>query len=127
MSYSRTRTVLVCDDEDYVRAVAEQMLSLAGYKVLTAGSGPEGLALFEEHRAEIALVLLDVTMPGMDGQETLDRLRRVSPTVPVVLFSGHDEEGSMSRFQGSSIAGFIQKPFDYVTIVAKMREVLRRG
>lgn len=122
--FLRKRTVLVFDDEEYVRAVAEQMLGLAGYKALTAASGSEGLALFEEHRSEIALVLLDVTMPGMDGPETFDRLRRVNPTLPIVLFSGHDEKTAMSRFKITSNAGFIQKPFDYVTFVAKLREIL---
>ena len=68
--------------------------------------------MFREHAGELRLVLLDLTMPHMDGEETYRELYRINPDVPVVLMSGFAEKDTVDRFAGKRLAGFIQKPFD---------------
>jgi CheY-like chemotaxis protein len=101
------------------------MLERFGYRVLMAGSGEESVRLLEEARDEVAAVLLDVTMPGMHGLETLRRLKTVRPDVPVVLSSGYTDIEAMRRFQGQDLAGFIQKPYSAMRLAEKLDEILR--
>ncbi|MBI4794540.1 MAG: response regulator, partial [Deltaproteobacteria bacterium] len=91
-------------------------------KVLTAAHGQEGLIIFRAKREEIDCVLLDLTMPGMGGEEAFLEMRRLGPDVRVVLSSGYDEQDAMEQFIGQGLAGFIQKPYT----VAKLQEVLNR-
>jgi two-component system, cell cycle sensor histidine kinase and response regulator CckA len=104
-------TMLVVDDEDAVREVAARMLSAMGFQVLTAKDGAHGLEIYQNKRDEISGVLLDLTMPRMDGEETFREIRRVNPNAFVLLMSGFNEQDAMARFVGKGLAGFIQKPF----------------
>ena len=119
-------TILVVDDEPSVRDLAKRMLEGAGFDVLTAPNGREAVALFGEHADEVSLVLLDLTMPEMSGEEAFEKLRRIRPDVPVLLCSGYAEEDATSRFEGKSPAGFIHKPFELDEMIAKVRHVLQR-
>ncbi|RME84870.1 MAG: response regulator, partial [Zetaproteobacteria bacterium] len=103
--------VLVVDDEESVREVAAIVLEEAGFKVLTAANGEEAVALMRAHAKEVIGVVLDLTMPGMDGGETLSALRRIREDVPVILSSGYNEEMAAARFAGKRLAGFLQKPY----------------
>ena len=96
---------------------AKNALERQGYKVLTADDGRAGAELFEKMHEKIALVLLDFTMPVMSGEETLEHLRRVDPSVPIVISSGfgHDTASSASSGQGSN--RFIGKPYTPPTLV----------
>jgi two-component system cell cycle sensor histidine kinase/response regulator CckA len=85
-------TVLLVDDEETIRTLGARMLSRLGFVVLTAGDGREALALYAQHRGEIVLVLLDLTMPHMDGEETLHGLRALDPEVRVIMSSGYSEQ-----------------------------------
>ncbi len=118
-------TILVVDDEDLVLQVARRVLEHAGYKVLTAADGREGLELFERHARDISLVLLDLTMPRMDGGETVRELRRVRDDVKVLLTSGYDEEEATGGLEGSQLAGFIQKPYVAAALLSKVREAMQ--
>jgi len=104
-------TVLVVDDEDAVRVVAARILRSSGFDVITASDGREGLALFHEHHEVIVAVLMDLTMPAMDGVEALREIRALNARVPVVLMSGYNEQDAVDRFAGSGLSGFLQKPF----------------
>ena len=104
-------TVLLVDDDETVRAVGRQMLERLGFNVLTANDGSQGVAAYREHTAEIDLVLLDLTMPHMDGEETFREMRRISAEVRVILSSGYNEQDVTQRFAGKGLAGFIQKPY----------------
>ncbi|MBI4643025.1 MAG: response regulator [Deltaproteobacteria bacterium] len=115
-------TILLIDDDPHVRRVAGEMLGRLGLKVLTAAHGQEGLIIFRAKREEIDCVLLDLTMPGMGGEEAFLEMRRLRPDVRVVLSSGYDEQDAMEQFIGQGLAGFIQKPYT----VAKLQEVLNR-
>jgi two-component system, cell cycle sensor histidine kinase and response regulator CckA len=102
--------VLVIDDDASVRQIVAKMLTSIGFSVIDAASGRLGLRALEQRAREIALVLLDMTMPEMDGEETLRAIRKLSP-VPVVLMSGYGESEAMLRFSSQRLAGFLQKPF----------------
>jgi len=117
-------TVLVVDDEESVRSLAKMMLERFGFKVLTAANGREGVDVFSEHHEEIRAVLLDMTMPRMNGEEAFRELRRIRPDVKVVLTSGYNEQDATNRFRGKGLAGFIQKPFTLSALESQFRQVL---
>ena len=104
-------TILLVDDEETIRALGTRMLSRLGFQVLLAADGREALEVYGEHRGEIVLVLLDLTMPRMNGEETFRELRRLNPAVRVVMSSGYAENDITSRFAGKGLAGFIHKPY----------------
>jgi signal transduction histidine kinase/CheY-like chemotaxis protein len=111
---------LIVDDEASVRGVATRMLAACGLDTLAASSGEEAVALLEAH--DIALILLDLTMPVMDGEETYRRLRAIDRSVPVLLMSGYTEHEASTYFGGQGTSGFIQKPFR----LAELKEAIRR-
>ena len=117
-------TILVVDDEAMVRGVARRVLEHAGYRVLTAGDGREGIEVFERHARDISLVLLDLTMPRMSGDETVRELRRVKRDVRVLLSSGYNEREATGEITGPHLAGFIQKPYVAAALLNKIREVI---
>ncbi len=118
-------TVLIADDEEAVCAVGKQMLDRMGFSVLTAPDGHEALEMFRENANEIVCVLLDLTMPHMDGVEAFRAMRRLHPGVTVILCSGYNEQDATQRFAGKGLAGFIQKPYDMAVLREKLKKVLR--
>ena len=104
-------TVLVVDDEDGVRLVAGRMLEKLGFDILSASDGEKGLEVYRARHESICAVLLDLTMPRMDGEETFREIRRIRPDACVVLMSGFNEQDAAARFVGKGLAGFVQKPF----------------
>jgi YesN/AraC family two-component response regulator len=93
-------------------------------QVLTAANGREGIILFQQHQANIGLVLLDMQMPVMSGEETFSVLRELQADVKVILSSGYSEIEALRRFNGRSINSFLQKPYDLDTLVTKVQAVL---
>jgi two-component system, cell cycle sensor histidine kinase and response regulator CckA len=116
--------ILVVDDEETVLALAARMLARAGLQVITARDGFEALESFRIHGQSIRAILLDLTMPRMDGEETLRELRRIDPAVPVILSSGYNEQDVTQRLRDARPAGFVQKPYSYDELVAAVRAVL---
>jgi PAS domain S-box-containing protein len=102
--------VLVIDDDATVRQVTRRILELAGFSVVLAASGREGLRHYSEEPG-VSVVLLDLTMPEMDGEETFRLLREKDPGVRVVITSGFSKQDTAERFPGTGLAGFIQKPY----------------
>ncbi len=119
-----TGTVLVIDDEDFVRSVTAKVIAKLGFTPLTAADGAEGVALFLEHREEIVCVLLDSKMPNMDGKETFQELCRLGVTAPVILCSGYTEEDSTQELYDDGLAGFLHKPYSVEELKNAVREVL---
>jgi two-component system cell cycle sensor histidine kinase/response regulator CckA len=117
-------TILVVDDEDVVRKLAKNALERAGYTVLLAESGEAAIDLFNAADEQVSLVLLDMTMPGLNGYETFLQLKRVRPTVKVLLSSGYNELETTRRFSGQGLAGFIQKPYTAGTLSKTVNSVL---
>jgi PAS domain S-box-containing protein len=119
-------TILVVDDEKDVRETTRDILDEFGFSVMLASEGEEGVAILQEHAEEIVAVLLDVTMPQMDGEEALTEILRLRPDMPVILFSGYAEEEVARKFTGRGVAGFIHKPFTPTALVEKIRQVLAK-
>jgi two-component system cell cycle sensor histidine kinase/response regulator CckA len=119
-------TVLLVDDEEIVRGIGKRMLERIGFKTLIAKSGREALGVLQANLDEIDCVLLDLTMPNMDGEETFQKLRLIKSDVPIVLSSGFGEKGIARRFAGIGLNGFIQKPYRVGTLKDTMRQVLSR-
>ena len=117
-------TVLVVDDEDVVRAVAQKALERVGFSVLLAGDGCEAVRMFRQHAENISAVLLDLTMPEMNGEEAYREMRRIKPDARVILSSGYSEQEAASHFAGQGLAGFIHKPYRATELSARLREVL---
>ncbi len=122
----RAATILVVDDDETVRTVTRRMLEQAGYTVHLAADGAEALARYREHPG-VDLVLLDMTMPHMDGEETFRELRRIDPGVRVLLTSGYNEQDATERFAGKGLAGFIQKPYRPQDLLDQVRAALNRS
>jgi CheY-like chemotaxis protein len=116
--------ILVIDDEEGVRLLARRIFERAGFPVLLACDGVEGVECFRQRHGEIAAVLLDVTMPRMGGEETFTELRRIRSDVRVLLSSGYSEQEAMSRFAGMGLAGFVEKPFCPQSLLDKLHAVL---
>jgi nitrogen-specific signal transduction histidine kinase len=119
-------TVLVVDDERLVLTVCAAMIRQLGPRVLTAVDGADAVEVFAEHAASIDAVLLDMTMPRLDGLATLRELRRRRPDVRVVLCSGFTEQELAERFAGEGLAGFLQKPYDLRSLQEALGHVLPR-
>ncbi len=117
-------TVLVADDELWVREPTALMLRQAGYRILMAGDSRDTVAVFSEHAEEIVAVLLDCHMPGGSGRDVFEELQSIRPNIPVIMMSGYLEEEIMGRFFGKGIVGFLQKPFGRTTLLDKVREVI---
>jgi CheY-like chemotaxis protein len=100
------------------------MFELLGFRVLEAANGRQGAELFERHAREIRLVLLDMTMPEMGGEETFRELRRVREDVAVILTSGYNEIEATRRFVTKGLAGFLQKPFTPDELAVKVAAAL---
>jgi DNA-binding NtrC family response regulator len=113
--------VLIVDDEEGVRDIAAMVMETHGAAVLRAASGEEALTILRDPARAISLALLDMTMPGMGGEETLRRLREIHPRLPVILMSGYSESQSMQRSSTLGVAGFLKKPFEIEALLAAVK------
>ena len=120
-------TVLVVDDDETVRSVARHMLERAGFNVLLASDGRDGLEVFSRAKEEIALVVLDVTMPHVSGEEAFRMMREQKSDVRVILMSGFSGHELANRYGDVGLAGFIQKPFRADELDTCLRAALGAG
>ncbi|MBN1866267.1 PAS domain S-box protein [Candidatus Sumerlaeota bacterium] len=114
--------ILVADDEEAILHLCEAFLRQLGYQALSAADGQEALALFERHSDEIEGVLLDLTMPRMDGLTAFREMRRLRPDIKVILCSGYSEKEATRRFTSEGLTGFLQKPY----LMRELREMIER-
>ncbi|HJZ95041.1 MAG TPA: response regulator, partial [Candidatus Solibacter sp.] len=118
-------TILVVDDEEVIQRTLKAALERYGYTVVTAGSGEEAARILQEMRDPIELVLLDMTMPVLSGEETFKRLQEIRRDLPVIATSGYNEVEALRRF-GEGLSDFIQKPFTPRQLAERIRSVLER-
>ena len=116
--------LLLVDDEPGARAVAKALASSMGFQVLEAADGQEAVALFELRHEEITVVLMDLTMPHMDGRQAFLRMKAVDPGVPVVLTSGYGEQDVLMDFLGKGLAGFLPKPYQSSLFLSVLRQAV---
>ncbi len=117
-------TVLVVDDEEAMRNTVARMMRHMGLDPVLACDGHEAVEIFSADPTRFTLVLLDLTMPRMDGVQTIIELRRLRPDVRVVLMSGYNAQDALSRFTGKGLASFLQKPFTISDLRAVLQDVL---
>jgi CheY-like chemotaxis protein len=116
--------VLVVDDEPSVRAIAREALTRAGFSVLLAEDGAGAVEQVKDEEQSIDAVLMDMTMPGMNGVEAMRAMRKLVPGLPIVLTSGYSEQEAQERCSGDTFTAFIQKPFVPSALVAKINEAV---
>ncbi len=119
--------LLVVDDEASARAVARGLAEACGFQVLEATDGQEALGLFELRHGELTAVLMDLTMPHMDGRRAFLRMHEINPRVPVVMTSGYSEEDVVTDFLGRGLAGFLAKPYQSCQFMAVLRQAIEGG
>jgi two-component system cell cycle sensor histidine kinase/response regulator CckA len=117
-------TVLLVDDEEAIRGMGRQMLEQFGLTVLTASDGREALKLYRQNGGAVDLVLLDLTMPHMDGHETFSALRGIDENVQVVMCSGYTESDVSGQFVGEGLVKFVQKPYTSDELFAVLEPLL---
>jgi len=123
-SNPRKLNILVVDDEPMALVLAKRILSEAGFEVFTAQSGFECLDLYRSRPFHFDLVLLDMTMPFMDGEETFDRLKTIRPDVVVLLSAGFVAQERLDRMVTAGMAGFLRKPHSPIELVSNIRTIL---
>ncbi|UCH01006.1 MAG: response regulator, partial [Deltaproteobacteria bacterium] len=116
--------ILLVDDEDMVLDAGEQMLKKLGYEVLLAEGGREAIELYNKNLDNIAMVLLDMVMPGMGGGEAYDRMKEINPDIKVLLSSGYSIDGQATEILQRGCDGFIQKPFSMKELSQSIRKIL---
>ena len=117
-------TILVVDDDDAVLKLGEDILLRFGYRVLTAGSGEEALALFSDTKDAIDLIILDLNMPGMGGLKCLQEIRNIDSKAKILIASGYSPNGSVLEIIGEDTRRFIGKPFQVRDLLKKVRDIL---
>ena len=125
-SWRGSGTALVVDDEQSVRGLARAMIELMGFQVLEAADGREAIDIFGKNLDSIRFVLLDLTMPHMDGEECFRAIHEMKSDTPVILSSGYNEQEVTGRFAGLGIRGFVQKPYGFETMKSRIREALEQ-
>jgi two-component system cell cycle sensor histidine kinase/response regulator CckA len=126
-SLSGRGLILVVDDELFVLEVARRILEGYGYDVVTAENGRQGLEIFRQKSKDIDLVLLDKTMPDLDGEETYRAMKALEPGLVAILTSGYQETEVTSHFLSHELAGFVQKPYLPETLAFKVKQALERS
>ena len=119
-----TETVLLVDDEDFVRDFGERILRRHGYKVLVARNGKEALEIYRIEKNNISLVILDLVMPEMGGKQCMKELREINPAVRVLVASGYESGSSPSDAREIGAAGFVRKPFNAAQILRNVRQII---
>ena len=119
----QSRTILLIDDEESVRAVVMKILQRAKYSVLEAHHGAEGLRVAAAHEGEIDLVITDMYMPGLRGPEVIENLAPTRPNVRVLFMSGYTDE-DVARWGVRPGTGFLHKPFTGQELISAVEAVL---
>lgn len=121
---SPPKSVLVIDDERQVRETIEDILELESVTTIAAASGEEGVAYFAALQAQIGLIILDLSMPGMSGVDTFNALRQIDPTAKIILSSGYSEADILKRFGNTHPTDFLHKPYRLETILHLIKQYL---
>ena len=117
-------TILVVDDEASILTITSQTLQTFGYRVLTAGDGAEAVAVYAQHRHEIAVVVTDMMMPVMSGAATIHALKKIDPAVKIIAASGLDANGDIVKTSDTGASHFLTKPYTAGTLLKALRVIL---
>ena len=118
--------LLLVDDEQMILDVGKKMLTRLGYKVLIAGGGKEALEICKKYQGQIDMVILDIIMPEMGGEETFDAIKAIYPDMKVLLSSGYNKDERIKKILDKGCVGFIQKPYRMQELSQKLKEALNK-
>lgn len=121
---TRSYTVLVVEDEEMLRQACSDVLDAFGYRVLLAANGEEAVQVVRVEGKRIDCVILDLTMPGMNGAATYAQMRLIKPDLRVIVTSGHDVEDALQQFPTDSVFEYIQKPYSMYELHRRLQELL---
>lgn len=124
LSQSTTRSVLVVENEPFMREAVEDILDSVGIAVFSAKDGHEGVATYLSNKEKIDLVILDLRLPGLTGAEILQMLRSINPLVKVVVASGYDEQEIKRQLKGQRTSSILRKPYNADTLLSTVQTVL---
>ena len=122
--FPQRQCILVVDDEEHLLTLSKKIFSDAGFEIVTAQSGFECLDLFRRRPRAFNLILLDLTMPVMTGEETFTRLRAISTDVPVVVMTGFIDKEQLQRMLSAGLAGYLRKPHSPAEMVLYCKAIL---
>ena len=122
-----SENILIVDDEDTVRTVLQRSLELLGYKVVSASGGHEAIEAFQGAGGDFALVILDMMMPKMAGDEVFERLKEIDDEVAVLMASGYSSDGKTRKILDNGGLGFIQKPFAVEDLAVEVRRCIEES
>ena len=123
----RGELIFVVDDEEDIRNFIRDVLQSHGYMVLLAANGDQAFDIYKVRSQDIALVILDMVMPEMGGEETFLKMKKINPGIKTLLSTGYSQDGRVSEILSKGIMGFIQKPYDFNQLLAKIRQILDPG
>ncbi|MCB9480294.1 MAG: response regulator [Desulfobacteraceae bacterium] len=118
-------TILFIDDEETIRKVGQLQMETLGYKVITAENGKAGIEVFKENKDIIDIIILDMIMPVMGGNETASKLREIDPYVPILISSGFSRDKNLDEIKKNTISGFLNKPFLLNELSVKISKALK--
>ena len=121
---AESKTVLIVDDEAYVREAVADILSFAGLQVVEAKHGKDALHQYTTHPSAIDAVILDMQMPVMDGPTTLYALREINPNIKIIISSGYTQSTQVNHFVKQGWARFLPKPYDVATLIQKVQSTI---
>jgi DNA-binding NtrC family response regulator len=119
-----TETVLLVDDEEFVRELGERILKKSGYTVLSAANGEEALALYSHKKKQISLVILDLIMPSMGGKDCLQEILKIDPEAKVLIASGYAADETTLECMKLGATGFVAKPYRFKELLKQVRRTL---
>jgi CheY-like chemotaxis protein len=119
--------VLLIEDEDMIRFITINLLEHFNYQVLAAKSGEDAVELFKKHREEVRLAICDLVMPGMDGWQTLEALRKLAPELPVIFASGYDQSLIMKGCRKELPDAFLRKPYGVMALRQAIAQALGKN
>lgn len=125
-SPSTAPLILVVDDEDIIRKSSKIMLERCNYRAITAADGREAVELYQKNAAEIRLIILDLAMPGITGEETAADILKINPEALIVLTSGYEDEPPEPEPNQAKVAGFLRKPYGMNTLQHTVETILKQ-
>ncbi len=120
-------TILLVDDEEFIRDLGKRILERSGYRVLTAVNGKDALDRYKKEGDKISLVIMDLIMPEMGGYQCLEELLKIAPNMKVIIASGHYGEGTARETVETQAKGFVRKPYDIKQVLWTVREALDKS
>lgn len=120
-------TILLVDDEEIIRQLGTRILERSGYRVITARDGAEGIMTYRKYSHEIDITILDISMPEMDGIETMHRLRGEFPDAKILISTGQTVENNFNHIDDEETCDILMKPYRAEELTAKIREAIARS